>query len=173
MDNEMRQLLRDEIQDEMKYLKEMSVGTDEYKVTVEGLVKLVDRAIEIDKLEAEALERAEKQKYAEEAAEIERELKERQVKVAELAAEFERDLKTKQNESANAVTEFENSLKAKQAESEDKDRLIRNIIAVTGIVVPSLITIWGTLKSLKFEETGSVTTIMGRGFINKLLPKTK
>ena len=28
-----------------------------------------------------------------------------------------------------------------------------------------------TLTSLKFEEEGTVTTIVGRGFVNKLLPK--
>lgn len=173
MDNEMRQLLRDEIQDEMKYLKEMNVGTDEYKVTVEGLVKLVDRAIEIDKLEAEAQERAEKQKYTEEAAKIDQDLKAQQVAVAKLTAEFERDIKSKQYESTKAATEFENSIKAKQAESDDKDRLIRNIIAITGIVVPSLITIWGSIRSWKFEETGSYTSLTGRGFINKLFSRSK
>ena len=43
-------LLHEEIQDEFKNLKEMELGTEEYKTTVDGLAKLVDRAIEIDKL---------------------------------------------------------------------------------------------------------------------------
>lgn len=129
------QLLRDEIADEFKQLKGIEVGTDEFKTTVDGLTKLVDRAIEIEKIDLEAEERS------------------------------------KKNEEAKALAEFEKELKLKQMEDERIDRLIRNCIAVAGIVLPLGVTIWGTLKSFKFEEEGTVTTIMGRGFINKLLPK--
>jgi hypothetical protein len=58
-----------------------------------------------------------------------------------------------------------------QFEDEKKDRLIKNIISVAGIVLPLAVTIWGVKVSLKFEEEGTFTTIMGRGFIQKLLPK--
>ena len=56
-------------------------------------------------------------------------------------------------------------------EDERKDRLVRNGITIASIVIPTAVTIWGTLKSFKFEETGTVTTTIGRGFINKLIPK--
>lgn len=62
-------------------------------------------------------------------------------------------------------------MKQKQMDEDKKDRRVRNGIAVAGIVVPSLLTIWGTLKSFEFEKEGTVTTILGRGFLNKLLPK--
>lgn len=62
-------------------------------------------------------------------------------------------------------------LRVQQLEAEKKDNKIRNGITIAGIVIPTVVTIWGTLKSFKFEESGTVTTIMGRGFINKLLPK--
>lgn len=62
-------------------------------------------------------------------------------------------------------------LKKQQMEDEKKDRLIKNLLGVAGIVLPLAVTIWGTKVSLKFEEEGTFTTIMGRGFINKLLPK--
>lgn len=62
-------------------------------------------------------------------------------------------------------------LRLKQMEDEQKDRLVKNYIAVAGIVIPSAITIWGTLKSFEFEKEGTITTMMGRGFINKLFPK--
>ena len=65
----------------------------------------------------------------------------------------------------------ENRLKQQQIDEEKKDRRWRNWLGVAGIAIPSLITVWGTLKSLKFEETGTVTTPIGRGFINKLLPR--
>ena len=66
---------------------------------------------------------------------------------------------------------IEQNIKLQQMDEDRKDKLVKNILAAAGIVLPVGATIWGTLKSLKFEETGTVTTIMGRGFINKLLPK--
>lgn len=54
---------------------------------------------------------------------------------------------------------------------ENKDRLIRNILKALEIGLPLGVTIWGVLKSLKFEETGTVTTLIGRGLLNKLLPR--
>ena len=52
-----------------------------------------------------------------------------------------------------------------------KNQIIVHAISIGSILIPVFVTIWGTYKTLKFEETGTVTTIMGRGFINKLIPK--
>lgn len=65
----------------------------------------------------------------------------------------------------------EQLFREQQLKDEKKDRLIKNVIGVAGIVLPLAVTIWGTKVSLKFEEEGTFTTIMGRGFVNKLLPK--
>lgn len=67
--------------------------------------------------------------------------------------------------------ELDSELKKSQAKDSKVDQRIRYGIDIAGIVLPIAVTIWGTVKSIKFEETGSITTIMGRGFINKLLPK--
>ena len=56
-------------------------------------------------------------------------------------------------------------------EEEKKDRKWKNGISVAGIVVPIVVTVWGTLKTLKFEETGTVTTNAGRSFMNRLFKK--
>ena len=120
-------LLHEEIQDEFKNLKEMELGTEEYKTTVDGLAKLVDRAIEIDKLNIDAQDKIDSR-------------------------------------------EIEVDLKQQQINDEKQDRKVRNGITIAGIVIPTIVTIWGTLKSFKFEKDGTVTTIMGRGFIQKLLP---
>ena len=121
-------MLHDEILNEFEELKKLEVGSDGYRAAVEGISKLLDRAIEYDKLDAECNERS-------------------------LNRGFEEDYKLQ------------------LAEDEKRDRRIKNGITIAGIVIPSLITIWGTIKSLNFEKEGTVTTIMGRGFINKLLPK--
>nr|DAJ42789.1 MAG TPA: hypothetical protein [Caudoviricetes sp.] len=121
-------LLHDEIKSELEELKKIELGSEKYKVTVDGLTKLVDKAIEMDKLNIEVQEKVESR-------------------------------------------ENDNDLKLKQMEEERKDRFVRNGIAVAGIVIPTMVTIWGTIKTIEFEKEGTITTIMGRGFINKLLPK--
>lgn len=123
-----RTLLRDEIQNELEELRKMELGNEKYKVTVDGLTKLIDRSIEFEKIDIQSKERM---------------------------------------EDRNIDLEF----KEKENIDEQKDRLIKNGIAVAGIVIPAALTIWGTIVSLNFEKEGTVTTTIGRGFINKLIPK--
>lgn len=121
-------MLHEEIQSEFEELKTLEVGSDKYKTTVDGLTKLMDRAIEIDKLNVGAEER--------------------------------RDAR-----------DIDAELKQEQLEADIKDRKVRNTISVLGIVIPTAVTIWGTLKSLKFEESGTLTTNAGRNFINRIFKK--
>ena len=67
--------------------------------------------------------------------------------------------------------EIEAKEREKAREEDRKDRRVKNGIAIGGIVLPLAVTIWGTFKTLKFEEEGTITTALGRGFINKLIPK--
>lgn len=147
---EIEKHLRSEIDAQIGYLGEMEAPTDEYKAKVDCVTKLLDRAIEMEKLAREHEDRVAAQ-------EAEREMKEKQ---AEAELEFKR-------EQMNA----ENSLKIKQMEEERKDRWVKNGISVAGILLPIAVTVWGTKKSFEFEKEGTITTIMGRGFLNKLLPR--
>ena len=121
-------LLYDEIETEFEKLREKTPGSDEHKAIVDEIVKLMDRAIEMEKVNNDCTDKTE-------------------------------------------VRENDQAMKKQQMEDEKRDRLIKNIISVAGIALPLIVTIWGTKVSLKFEEEGTFTTIMGRGFINKLLPK--
>jgi hypothetical protein len=56
-------------------------------------------------------------------------------------------------------------------ENNSKDNKIKNVLSALGIVIPAGLTIWGTFKSIKFEETGTITTMAGRNFINRLFKK--
>lgn len=132
-----KSLLDQEIENEFSKLSSISSRDDDYKTAIDGLTKLMDRAIEIEKLESE------------------------------------NRIKTRGQKLEAKVANFDIQYKDQSSENERKNRLIQNCIAIAGIVVPSMITIWGTVKSLEFEKEGSVTTIVGRGFINKLLPKSK
>lgn len=117
-------LLNEEIKNEFNDLKKMELGSETYKVTVDGLTKLVDRAIELEKIDVEQNENYEN----------------RQVELSKI-------------------------------EDDRKDRFVRNVLTGAGIIIPTAVTIWGTIKSINFEKEGTITTIMGRGFIQKLLPK--
>lgn len=121
-------LLYDEIETEFEKLRDKDPGSDEHKAIVDEIVKLMDRAIEMEKVNNDCNDKTE-------------------------------------------IRENDRAMKQQQLDDEKKDRLIKNIIGVAGIVLPLMVTIWGTKVSLKFEEEGTFTTIMGRGFINKLLPK--
>lgn len=68
--------------------------------------------------------------------------------------------------------EMETTIKDRELNAYNKkNQLITHAISIGSILIPVFVTVWGTYKTLKFEETGTVTTIMGRGFINKLIPK--
>ena len=121
-------MLSDEIKKEIGELGKIPLGSEEYRTTVDGVTKLMDRAIEIEKTEAEFKEKVKNQ-------------------------------------------EIDNNLKVKQMQDENKDRIVRNILTAAGIVIPAVLTIWGTSRTLKFEETGTITTFAGRNFVNNLFRK--
>lgn len=64
---------------------------------------------------------------------------------------------------------MDHELKLKQMEEDRKDRRAKNAIAIAAILIPAAGAVWGTIKTLKFEEVGTVTTMAGRNHINKLL----
>ena len=121
-------LLHDEIETEFTKLSELKPGTDEHKVAVDELTKLMDRAIELEKIDRECEDKA-------------------------------------------TARDSEERMKKQQLEDEKKDRVVKNVLCAAGIVLPLIVTIWGTKVSLKFEEEGTITTQMGRGFIQRLFPK--
>ena len=118
-------MLRDELQREFENLKDMKSGTEEHKVGVDSLTKLLDRAIEMDKLEADVQEKAENR-------------------------------------------EVDISLKEKQLQEDKKDRIVKNCLTAVSLIASVGLTIWGSCKSWKFEETGTITSTAGREFMKKL-----
>lgn len=118
--NSIETKLHVEIDEEFEKLVDIEPGTDKHKVAVEDIAKLMDRAIEMERLD-------------------------------------------------QAAKDYE--MRQKQMEKDERDRLIKNGIAAAGVLIPAVLTVWGTAKSIEFEKTGTFTTIMGRGFIQKLLPK--
>ena len=123
-------MLHDGIEDGFNELKKIQVGTEEYKSTVDGLTKLLDRAIEIDKINSEI-----------------------------------------QNNTKNRQSET--NIELEKIEYDRKDRIIKNCLTAASIVCTAGITVWGSLKSWKFEETGVVTSGPGREFMKRIFHSMK
>ena len=104
-----------EIEEKFDELAKLDPTTKEYSAAVDSVTKLMDRAIEIEKLESSET----------------------------------------QNE--------------KQMEEDRKCRLVKNCIDVGSVVLPLAVTIWGAKASFKFEETGTITTSVGRKFMDKII----
>ena len=114
---DIEKMLHDEITTDFEKLKEADFGTDEYRSGVDSVAKLMDRAIELKKIDSDA------------------------------------------------------ELKKAEQTNEKRNRLVGHILTGVTTAAGLALTIWGTKASFEFEKEGTVTTIMGRGFINKLLPK--
>ncbi len=71
------EMLEDEIQDELKELSSIEVGSDKYKVAVEGITKLYEKQIEVKKFNADQ----EQKQKAQETTERQIELDERDRKI--------------------------------------------------------------------------------------------
>lgn len=123
-----KDLLKEKIEKQIKSLDGMKVGSDEYETTVNSITKMLDKLNEMDRNEHDYLEKRESR-------------------------------------------EKENDLKLKQMKEERLDHIAKNLLTGISVIGGFALTIWGTYKSFEFEKTGSITTIMGRGFINKLIPK--
>ena len=65
--------------------------------------------------------------------------------------------------------ESSDSQNEKQMKEDRKSRLVKNCIDVGSIVLPLAVTIWGARASFKFEETGTITTSVGRKFMDKII----
>lgn len=126
-----KDLLEKEVNVKIEDLEYMDPHSDNYKAAVDAITKLVDRLIELEKIE----------------------LEEHKIEVDD---ELERDkLDVEIDKNGN----------------ENKDNIVKNVLSALGIVVPAVLTVWGTFKTIKFEETGTVTTCAGRNFFNKLFKK--
>lgn len=117
-----------ELEDRLDELSKMKGGSEDYKVTVDGITKVYDRKLESERIALEA-ERLAKQQ------------------------------------------DFENAMKTKQMTEERIDRIIKHSLTALSIITGVAVTVWGTHKTLKFEQTGVVTTSAGRNFVKNLFTK--
>lgn len=93
-------------------------------------------------------------------------------KLTDRILEFEKVELDETKTQVNRQIEYEKiDVEEEKVENEKRDNKIKNWLTAAGIVVPTGLAVWGTFKSIKFEETGTITTIAGRNFFNKLFKK--
>lgn len=119
-------LVHEELVYRLGKMKGMTEGSDEHKATLDEVTKLLDRAIEMERLGEEKKDKSETRK-------------------------------------------FENELKSKQFELDKWDRVAKHCLAGVSIVGGLTLTVWGSLKGWKFEETGTVVSPTSKRFINNLI----
>lgn len=146
---ETKDLLRDEINRVIESMKDMDVGSDGHKAAAETVTKLIDRYDELDKTTIQWSAQTEE----------------------DARQEAELNLKREQLEHEKKIHEDDEAFKEKQVKEERRKMIVNIVLTSLGIIIPTGVTIWGTYKTLKFEETGTITTAMGRGFIQRLFPK--
>lgn len=62
-------------------------------------------------------------------------------------------------------------VKMEEINSENKRDKIRNIITVGTFTVTSALSVWGLLRTLKFDEGATITSTAGRGIVSDVVLK--
>lgn len=109
-------------------LRGLDVNSAEYKTGVDAVSKMIDRLIEMDKI----------------------------------------DIEDEVREDARKKAKFEEETRTREMADERLDRLVKNILTGVSIGGGILLAIWGTNKTIRFEETGTYTTTAGRKFASRL-----
>ena len=68
------------------------------------------------------------------------------------------------------IRHIEYKIKSAELEMEKKDRLFKNILTAVSIGSGFIITIGGAWATFKFEETGTITSSIGKKVINRFFP---
>lgn len=153
--------LNDEIGTELEALKDLDVSDEEYKTTVDGVTKLIDRAIKLKEIEAET-ERQNKKIEAEAEAQAKKLEAEMEAQAKKLEAEMKAAAKAREDEYA---------LRTMQMRDERLDKIARNVL--TGFTFGgTMFTIWCLASAtFTFEEKGTITSSLGRKVLGMLVPK--
>ena len=84
---------------------------------------------------------------------------------------IEYDKSVKELELKKQLSENDVKLKSKQLTTEQKNKLMRNGIAIGTFLISTTVSIFTIVKTFRFDEESSVTSTMGRGVLNGVVPK--
>ena len=156
-------MLDQEIQGCLESMNDLeAVNSEEYGDAVTNVTKLMDKLVELKKLDIE-------QSKLEQTKEIEF----KKMEIEESKLEQMKEIETKKIEIDETKLEQMKEIETEKIDSENRDRLVKNVITVVTTGAGIVLTIWGTKKTFQFEETGSITSTAGRKYLDALLSKFK
>lgn len=133
----------EEISSGISAIQNVKINTDEYGKAVDNIAVLTEKTIKLKELEVKQMQ-----------LEMEKSRHDEELRIERMRAEAEID--------------------KQQAETKSRkwDKWIDRGIKILEIGVPVVTVIWGTHYTFKYESEGYMpTTLLGKGFVNKLLPK--
>lgn len=164
MENEIRELLDEEIKRQIEDLSSLEPGSKEQAIATESVNKLYRLKIEEDRTNWEADEKYNRRMMESDQNKFEADFKEKQFK-------HEAELKMKQFEHEVRVHESEEKLKENQSKAQTFSVILDCGVRV-GITLLTILAYsrWYH-KGLKFETTGTVTSLPLRNLISRMPPK--
>ena len=82
-------------------------------------------------------------------------------------------IKLKQLDQEKALKKEDNDIQCSRDKKDNVKDWIHIGLSVAGLVISSGLSIWGIKKTFKFDETSTVTSTLGRGFLNGVMPKSR
>ena len=189
-------LLLEEINSNLKEMKGLSKSSDEYGNIVSDTSKLLDKVTPMIKIKDEADERAKNRKEDLAIQEkIRKEEADERAKIREDELKYKEQVRQEENELKERIRQEEADERARNREEDREERKINReednafktesekknlFIEGVKIAVPVATTVLLLLndnklgdKLLKFEETGTLTTTIGRNFFSSIGRKKK
>ena len=65
----------------------------------------------------------------------------------------------------------ENNMEKNKIDAENKREKVKNIITVSTFTAGMLYSIYGLMRTFRFDESGTITSTLGRGILNNTVPK--
>lgn len=173
-----KQPLETEIVAEFEALNELEFGSEQHKIAVDGLTKLVDRAIEIHKVEKDYEAKKESREFDKEKIEVDktekaqnREFDREKFKLDKDKFQFDKEKFEVEQTGKTRDREFDNKLQLDNAKHDKRFKWIK-VVLDAAIPAASITTgLFLALKSFRFEEYGTITSTVGKASINKSLSR--
>ena len=160
----------EEIVDQIRVVHKMEVGSGAYKIAVDGISKLADKVINIQKLELEESQRnadREMSKYFE-TKKLELEESQRNAD-REMSKYFETKKLELEESQRNADREMSTYFETKKLEQAEKDRRSLNKREIFKVVTPLSVAVLMGVFSMLWEKSDSLTTTFGRQNLRDLI----
>lgn len=177
MDNRIEDLLRKEIENQIKGLSGFESGSAEKLRAIKGVAELYKLKIEEEKAVTEATDKSEKREMEKARDAVDatdkterRQLEKTRNEVDSTDKSERREIDKARNEAEVSYHKSEEDYRKEQLAEQRKDRFVHICIAGAELVLPLVFYAAWMRRGLKFEETGTFTSTTFRGLFNRFRP---